>query len=523
LHSAQTGLISIKSFVRGLSSRTVRNHERSLSVPSVTLALARQNDLALTRPTRLLGALLLGLALAMGPAQSVFARGPAEGFADLAEQISPSVVNIKTSSVIAAPVDGGPQLPEGSPFDEFFKDFRDRNGDGPAEPRRSEALGSGFVISADGYIVTNNHVIEGADEIEIEFFSGKKLDAKLIGTDLKTDIALLKVESDTPLPFVNFGDSDKMRVGDWVVAMGNPLGQGFSVSAGIVSARNRELSGTYDDFIQTDAAINRGNSGGPLFNLDGQVIGVNTAILSPNGGSIGIGFSMASNVVNKVIGQLREFGETRRGWLGVRIQDVTPDVAEAMGLADASGALITDVPDGPAKDSGLLAGDVITLFAGKPVTNVHDLTRRVADAPIGEAVPVVVQRDGKSETIQVTLGRREEAETEPVLTSAEPAAPAQATVMGMTMEPLTADAITSLGLPPDSTGLVVIKVDPVSEAFTKGLREGDLITEAGQQKVTKVEDLQARITEAKDAGRKSLLLLIRREGDPRFVALSVEG
>jgi serine protease Do len=253
------------------------------------------------------------------------------------------------------------------------------------------------------------------------------------------------------------------------------------------------------------------------------VIGVNTAILSPNGGSIGIGFSMASNVVNKVIGQLREFGETRRGWLGVRIQDVTPDVAEAMGLADASGALITDVPDGPAKDSGLLAGDVITLFAGQPVTNVHDLTRRVADAPIGEAVPVVVQRDGKTETIQVTLGRREEAETEPVLTSAEPAAPAQATVMGMTMEPLTPDAITSLGLPPDSTGLVVIKVDPVSEAFTKGLREGDLITEAGQQKVTKVEDLQARITEAKDAGRKSLLLLIRREGDPRFVALSIEG
>ena len=348
---------------------------------------------------RLLMALMIGAALVIAQAPQVDARGAPESFADLAEQFSPAVVNITTSSLVATNTESGPMVPEGSPFQDFFDDFMKKNGQGgegqgqgPQAPQRSEALGSGFVISADGYIVTNNHVIEGADDIEIDFFNGKRLRAKLVGTDVKTDIALLKVESETPLPFVVFGDSDVMRVGDWVVAMGNPLGQGFSVSAGIVSARKRELSGTYDDFIQTDAAINRGNSGGPLFNTDGQVIGVNTAILSPNGGSIGIGFSMASNVVSKVVGQLKEFGETRRGWLGVRIQDVTPDVAEAMGLADAKGALITDVPDGPAKDAGLLAGVVITSFFGADVADTRELVRRVADAPIGEAVAVIVQR-----------------------------------------------------------------------------------------------------------------------------------
>jgi serine protease Do len=516
---------SAQLFVRVTLPRTVRNPERSLSVSQASVSLSNRANTILQRPSRLVGALLFGVAIALSPMSFASAEGAPESFADLAQQISPSVVNITTSSVIAAPSDGGPTLPEGSPFNDFFRDFMDRNGQGlpgESEPRRSEALGSGFVISEDGYIVTNNHVIEGADDIEIEFYSGDKLKAELVGTDPKTDIALLKVTSDEPLPFVSFGDSDLMRVGDWVVAMGNPLGQGFSVSAGIVSARNRELSGTYDDFIQTDAAINRGNSGGPLFNMDGKVVGVNTAILSPNGGSIGIGFSMASNVVTKVVDQLREYGETRRGWLGVRIQDVTPDVAEAMGLAQQDGVLITDVPDGPAKDAGLLAGDVITSFDGSKVGDVRELTRRVADAPIGDGVPVVILRDGKTETVEVTLGRREEAEGEPVLTASKPEAPAEATVLGMTVAPLDAEGAQALGLPADSSGLVVTKVDPLSEAFTKGLREGDLITEAGQQKVVRAEDLEARITEARDAGRKSLLLLIRRDGDPRFVALSVE-
>lgn len=491
-------------------------------MPSKAITYPAQQNIHAPAMPKVFLALILGLGLALGNASDAFARGAPESFADLAEQISPSVVNITTSSVVATPLDGG------SDMQDFFDQFMNRNGGGnqspDPSPRRSEALGSGFVISEDGFIVTNNHVIEGADDIEIEFFSGKRLKAKLVGTDLKTDIAVLKVESDVPLPFVAFGDSDTMRVGEWVVAMGNPLGQGFSVSAGIVSARKRALSGTYDDFIQTDAAINKGNSGGPLFNMDGQVVGVNTAILSPNGGSIGIGFSMASNVVAKVVTQLRDFGETRRGWLGVRIQDVTDDVAEAMGLAEASGALVTDVPDGPAKNGGLLSGDVITNFDGQTVSDVHDLTRRVGDAPVGEAVKVIVMRDGKTMTLDITLGRREDAEAADAErpATAKPEEPSSAEILGLTLLPLAEGQAVELGLPENATGLVVGAVDETSEAYTKGLRAGDVITEAGQQAVTTVKELQDRVTEAKDAGRKSLLLLIRRAGDPRFVALSVE-
>jgi serine protease Do len=382
------------------------------------------------------------------------------------------------------------------------------------------------VISEDGYVVTNNHVIEGADEITIEFFSGDELQAKVIGTDPNTDIALLKVEATSPLPFVVFGDSNAARVGDWVVAMGNPLGQGFSVSAGIVSARNRALSGTYDDYIQTDAAINRGNSGGPLFNMDGEVIGVNTAILSPNGGSIGIGFSMASNVVTRVVDQLQEFGETRRGWLGVRIQDVTEDIAEGIdGLEGASGALITDVPDGPAKDAGLQTGDVIMQFDGVDVEDTRGLVRQVGNSPVGATIRVTVLREGKSQTIKVTLGRREEADTEAPAAAPEEEkedeAPKTANLLGLTLTPLTDEIREELGAEANMVGLAVTAVDEASEAFEKGLRTGDIITEAGQQKVTSIDDLEKRVSAAKDAGRKSLLLLVRRAGDPRFVALSL--
>ena len=286
-------------------------------------------------------------------------------FSDLVEKLSPSVVNITTSSTVPNRQELNPQLPPGSPFEDLFRDFMDREQNGaPRRQRRGTALGSGFIISADGYVVTNNHVIENADQIEIEFFDGRLMEATVVGTDPKTDIALLKVKAKDKLKFVRFGDSNKAKVGDWVLAIGNPLGQGFSVSAGIISARGRALSGSYDDFIQTDAAINRGNSGGPLFNMDGEVIGVNTAILSPNGGSIGIGFSMSSAVVEKVIDQLTTFGETRRGWLGVRIQDVTEDVAEALGIEKTEGALVTDVPDGPAKTEGIKSGDVIIEFDG---------------------------------------------------------------------------------------------------------------------------------------------------------------
>ncbi len=466
-----------------------------------------------------LGALSVMFVLAQG----ALANARPESLAPLAEKISPSVVNITTTTVIEGRT--GPQgiVPEGSPFEDFFRDFQDRNKDGD-RPRRSSALGSGFVISEDGYVVTNNHVIEGADEIMIEFFSGEELPAKVIGTDPNTDIALLKVEADDPLAFVNFGDSDNARVGDWVLAMGNPLGQGFSVSAGIVSARNRALSGTYDDYIQTDAAINRGNSGGPLFNMDGEVVGVNTAILSPNGGSIGIGFSMASNVVSRVVDQLKEFGETRRGWLGVRIQDVTDDVAEAMGLDKASGALITDVPEGPAKEAGLLAGDVIITFDGVDVEDTRGLVRQVGNAPIGKAVRVIVYREGGTQTVLVTLGRREDAERAvPAAMDGGDPDVKEKEVLGLTLSLLSDDMRSEMGLSDDMQGLLVMAVDESTEAFEKGLRPGDVITEAGQQKVKSLSDLDDRIDEAKEAGRKSLLLLVRRAGEPRFVALGLDG
>ena len=473
--------------------------------------------------SRKMGAtLLLGFALVFAQAIAAKAEMP-ESFADLAEMVSPSVVNITTSTTVAGAVNQGPApiVPEGSPLEDFFKDFMDRRNEGQ-RPRRSSALGSGFVISEDGYIVTNNHVIDKADEIEIEFFSGKTLEARLIGTDPKTDIALLKVDSDVPLPFVQFGDSDISRVGDWVIAVGNPLGQGFSVSAGIISARERALSGTYDDFIQTDAAINKGNSGGPLFNVEGDVIGVNTAILSPSGGSIGIGFSMSSSVVTKVVDQLKEFGETRRGWLGVRIQEVTKDVAEALELADAKGALITDVPEGPSKEAGLEAGDVIITFDGKEVADTRELVRIVGNTTVGKAVRVVVMREGKSETLKVTLGRREDAEAVPVPVAVQKAEPKEVDILGMKIAVLNDELREQLGLGEDASGLVVKEVDEESTAFEKGLRAGDLIVEAGQQKILTVEDLETRIKAAKEAGRSSFLMLIRRQGDPRFVALPFE-
>ena len=471
---------------------------------------------------RALWLMMLGAALFL--AQAIAAQARPESFADLAERVSPAVVNITTSTMVARGTGPGAIVPDGSPFEDFFKEFQDRNGQGN-RPRRSSALGSGFVISEDGYIVTNNHVIEGADEVIIEFFEGGELEAKVIGTDPKTDIALLKVESDTPLAFVPFGNSDTARVGDWVLAVGNPLGQGFSVSAGIVSQRNRALQGAYDDYIQTDAAINRGNSGGPLFNMDGEVVGVNTAILSPNGGSIGIGFSMASNVVTRVVNQLRDFGETRRGWLGVRIQDVSDDVAEAIGLEKTAGALVTDVPDGPAKDAGMLSGDVILSFDGVDVEDTRGLVRTVGNADVGKTVRVIVFREGKTQTLKITLGRREDAESNEAPMeedTSEEGDVQEMEMLGLKLAPLNDDLREQLELGSDANGLVVTDVDEAAEAFEKGLRAGDVITEAGQQKIATAGELQAQVDAAKEAGRKSLLLLVRRAGEPRFVALTLD-
>ncbi len=502
--------------------------EKSVKPHSRTIAVARTDMSASLRPS--LAALVAAIVIALLSVQSLWAQDQSDGvtqerppsFADLAEQISPSVVNITTSTTVAARTGGDmPQVPDGSPFEDFFRDFRERNGgDAPGgRPRRSQALGSGFVISGDGYIVTNNHVIDGADEIEIEFYSGRTLPAEVVGTDPNTDIALLKVEDDETLPFVPFGDSDGARVGDWVVAMGNPLGQGFSVSAGIVSARNRALSGTYDDYIQTDAAINRGNSGGPLFNLDGEVIGVNTAILSPNGGSIGIGFAMSSKVVTRVVDQLQEFGETRRGWLGVVIQNVTDEIAESIGLDEAAGALVNDVPEGPAAEAGIQAGDVIVAFDGADVADTRELVRRVGNTTVGSTVPVTVWRDGDTEELQITLGRREDEEARAFPASAPSDEPSERELLGIKLSTLTDELREQLGLEGNTEGLAVTEVDESSEAYDKGVRAGDVITEAGQEKIADLDALESRIEDAREAGRKSILLLVRREGEPRFVAL----
>ncbi len=472
-------------------------------------------------PLHALWIMLLAAAFFLAQAVAVAAQSRPSTFADLAEQVSPAVVNITTSTTVATNTQPGPIVPEGSPFEEFFRDFLDRNGPNGRTPRRSQALGSGFVISEDGFIVTNNHVIQGADEILIEFFEGFELEAKLIGTDPNTDLALLKVESDEPLVFVPWGDSEEARVGDWVMAMGNPLGQGFSVSAGIVSARGRALSGNYDDYLQTDAAINRGNSGGPLFNLNGEVIGVNTAILSPTGGSIGIGFAMSSRVAENVIQQLKDFGETRRGWLGVRIQDVTDDLAEGLGLEEARGALVTDVPEGPAMEAGIESGDVILSFDGVEVDDTRGLVQQVGTTEVGKEVRVLIFRGGETQTLRVTLGRREEAEAA-VPASVNRDEPATTEFLGLTIATMTDELREQLGLSDDAVGLVVANVAEDSEAFEKGVRAGDVIIEAGQEKVATIADLEGRIDAARDAGRKSLLLLVRRDGDPRFVALSLD-
>jgi serine protease Do len=306
------------------------------------------------------------------------------------------------------------------------------------------------------------------------------------------------------------------------MAMGNPLGQGFSVSAGIVSARGRSLSGTYDDYIQTDAAINRGNSGGPLFNMEGEVVGVNTAILSPNGGSIGIGFAMSSRVAENVIQQLQEFGETRRGWLGVRIQDVTDDLADGLGLEEARGALVTDVPEGPAREAGMESGDVILSFDGVEVDDTRGLVQQVANTAVGAEVRVLVFRDGETETLRVTLGRREEGESAVPASVNREEAPATADLLGLTISGMTDELRDQLGLAKDAEGLVVTSVAEDSEAFEKGLRVGDIITEAAQESVASIADLNGRVEAAREAGRKSLVLLVRRDGDPRFVALTLD-
>ena len=444
-----------------------------------------------------------------------------ESFADLVEQLSPAVVNITTTAVLPEREQFNPMVPRGSPLEDFFRDFMEKQpGDQqPKRQRRGTALGSGFIISSDGLLVTNNHVIENADEIKIEMLNGEILEAKVLGTDPKTDVALLKVESKTKLPFVEFGNSDDARVGDWVLAIGNPLGQGFSVSAGIISARGRDLQGPYDDFIQTDAAINRGNSGGPLFNTSGKVIGVNTAILSPNGGSIGIGFSMSSVVVQKVVNQLRDYGETRRGWLGVRIQNLNSEVAEALGLENINGALVTDVPEGPARKAGIRSGDVIIEFDGLKINDSSSLVKVVGDSEVGKEVDILIWRDGNQKTLTVKLGRLEN-----VQLSNEKNQNRSSKIneyAGMSFTDLTNEIRKRFDLSDESIGVVVVGVNDNSPAAERGIKPGDIIQKVDQVDINTSKEILKVVDEAKNNKKSSILFLIKRGLNARFIALPI--
>ncbi|MBC2885901.1 Do family serine endopeptidase [Ochrobactrum sp. CM-21-5] len=493
--------------------------------------------------------------VSIGMQPAVAAQGPAS-VADIAAGLLDAVVNISTSQTVKE--DGGddgavpmPQVPEGSPFQEFFKDFfNEKEGAQGDESRKVQSLGSGFVIDAEkGFIVTNNHVIADADEIEVNFNDGSKLKAELVGKDIKTDLAVLKVDpSKHKLKAVQFGNSEKARIGDWVLAIGNPFGLGGTVTAGIISARKRDInSGPYDDFIQTDAAINRGNSGGPLFDMDGKVIGINTAIISPSGGSIGIGFAIPAEMAVGVIDQLKEFGEVKRGWLGVRIQPVTEDIADSLGLKEAKGALIAGLIENSGVDNKAIeAGDVVIRFDGKPVNTARDLPRLVAESPVDKDVEIVVIRKGEEKTLKVKLGQLVEddksmekaTEDQAPAPDAENGEEGQATpdtpknerkneagpsVLGMKLGELNDDVRGEFGIAEDVEGVAILYVAPGSAAGEKRIETGDVIVDIGQVTVKTPTDVKKRIDVLRREGRKNaLLMLASRSGELRFVTVRID-
>src|SRR3974390_972333 len=461
------------------------------------------------------------------------ARGP-EAVADVAEKVIDAVVNISTSQTVEAR-GAMPQLPPGSPqqkeFEEFFEEFfKNKRGGGDNQnraPHRVSSLGSGFIIDASGVVVTNYHVITEADEVTVILNDGSRLKADIIGKDQKTDIALLRVKPDKPLKAVKFGDSDKLRLGEWVIAIGNPFSLGGTVTAGIVSARNRDInSGPYDNYIQTDAAINRGNSGGPLFNLNGEVIGVNTAIISPSGGSIGIGFAVPSKTVVAVIDPLREFKEVRRGWLGVPTQQVDDKIAESLNIKPARGALIAGVDEkGPAKPAGIEWGDVIVKFDGQDIKEMRDLPKIVAETTVGKEVEVVIIRKRAEEKRTVQLGRLEDAPQQASLTKkdAPEDKPVVKKALGLDLANLTEDLRKKHKIKDRVKGVLITSVDPNSPAAEKRLAPGMVIAEVQQQPVANATELETVIHKLKKDGKKAVVLLvISPDGDPRFGALSLQ-
>ncbi|TQF76608.1 DegQ family serine endoprotease [Elioraea sp. Yellowstone] len=484
-------------------------------------------------------ALALGLAAAIPAPAPVEARPAPESFADLAERLLPSVVNISTTQTVTPRRDRQgpeiPQFPPGSPFEEFFREFFDRQQRGqgpqaPLPPRRAQSLGSGFVIAyenGEGLIVTNNHVIDGADEISAILTDNTTLKAEVVGRDQRTDLALLRVKSDKPLTPVTFGNSDSLRIGDWVLAIGNPFGLGGSVTAGIVSARGRDIRiGPYDDFIQTDAAINRGNSGGPLFNMAGEVVGINTAIFSPTGGSIGIGFAIPSRLATGVIAQLREYGRARRGWLGVRIQQVTDEIAESVGLAGgARGALVAGVNEGgPAAKAEIQNGDIILEFNGQEIREMRILPRVVAETRIGAQVPVVVWRNGRRMTVTVTVGELPENIEQASATPGpqdRAGRPAELAGTGLKLSAITPELREQFSLGADVKGVLVLEVAPGSPAAERGIRAGDVIVEVQQEAVSTPAEVQERVNRVRQSGRQNVLLLIDGQQGMRYVPVPV--
>jgi serine protease Do len=468
----------------------------------------------------MLVAALAFFAALIGANRPVFALDAPASFADLAAKVSPAVVNISTTQTVHTRTPDVPDLPPGSPFEEFFKDFFDHQG-GQERDRKMQSLGSGFIISADGVIVTNNHVVDDADEIVVKTQDGTEYKAKLLGKDKPTDLAVLKIDSSKPLPYVEFGNSDNARVGDWVMAIGNPYGLGGTVTVGIVSARSRQIEmGPYDDFIQTDAAINRGNSGGPLLTLDGKVVGINSAIYSPTGGSIGIGFSIPSDQARPIIEQLEKGGKVMRGWLGVSLQPMTKEIAESLGLKDDKGALVAGVVDGdPAQKGGIRSGDVILSFNTKPVKDASDLSRIVADTAIGKSVDVVVWRGGKERTLSVNLVERQE---DKVAATENPSKPTPTpsedhqTVAGMELSALTPDLRKSFDIGDDVEGVIVTNVENSSDAADKGVTPGVVITQIGQDeatgKVTTPQQVQDKIDALKKDDQKFVLLRVYVQG-----------
>ena len=445
------------------------------------------------------------------------------GFADLAAKVGPAVVNIATTEGTDQATEQGspnfqgqmPNFPPGSQFGEMFRHYF--NGQGQMHAAPAHALGSGFIIDPAGYVVTNNHVVDHAHQVKVTLNDGQTYTAKIVGRDAKTDLAVLKIDAGKPLPYVAFGDSTKERVGDWVVAVGNPFGLGGTVTAGIVSAHDRNLdSGPYDDYLQIDAPINPGNSGGPLFNQSGQVVGIDTAIYSPNGGSVGIGFAVPSNVATKVVAQLRENGKVERGWLGVAMQPMTAALASAIGHPDAKGVIIDKVmANSPAEQAKLQQGDVITAFNGQAIEGPRDLAMDVANAADGSAAKLTILRDGNQSEVDVSISQQptQQASRQPDDTNGSP--------VGMALTALTQDEQQQLGLDPSVRGVVVAQVTPGGKADESGVRSGDVIVRVGNQVVTSPGEASARIKAAEQDKKEAVPLLVMRDGTTYYLALQL--